>query len=1388
MLMSYSFCKNVFRFCVSSSVMLVVLWGGIAYSDVVINEFVASNREGLQDEDGAYPDWIELYNSGGTAVPLLGWSLTDDPGDPDRWTFPDVGIGSGQYLVVFASGKDRRPTGGGNLHTNFELDVSGEYLALYNAGGEPQTPSVFDPEYPQQAIDVSYGLYAGTDEFRYFDAPTPGAPNAGNSYADYAGPVEFSRSGGTFTDPLSLELTAAPGTVVRYTLDGSLPTETSPAYTTPITISTTTQVRAQASGADILPGPVVSQVYMALDSSIEGFESTLPLVVVDSFGLNIDDEDYGNRPFRPVLSVFVDTDEGTGRAAITDEADYAGYGAMHVRGQFSTGYEKKQYRFETQDEFGQDEDVPLLGFPSEADWILFAPFSDKTLMRNYMVYDSWWRGRMGRTGVRTKFVEMFLDREGDGIVSIDDYVGVYVFMEKVKRGASRVDIARLEPHHNSEPEITGGYIFRHDWDSDPGFWTGIYGDYLVYEEPEGDEITPEQAAWIKAYCDEFEEALSGPNFTDPDEGYAKYVDVGSFIDNQIMVEIGRNVDGYVLSTFFYKDRGGKITLGPVWDYSCSLGGAYYFETYLTQGWHYEDPAFPADNDYSFEWWRRMMEDPEYLLQLADRWFDLREEALATASLTEEIDDNVALLTDNGALDNPVERNFTLSRWLEDIPGNDLLSWDADPNYYDNDDARRESATYMDYVNWMKTWLEDRLGWMDWAIADEYGAAPPIFYVEGERLDTGGRVGSGDTLTMELPEGAFGTIFYTLDSSDPRVPGPPPEVAGTAIEYTGPITLTDTTHVRARIRDGDAWSARNRATFYTRDLRDALRVTEIMYHPAGGGAEFIELHNVGSNPEDISGVHFSEGIEFSFPVNTILQPGEYVVLVSSRDEAGFLSQYPGVAIGGMYELKLDNGGERIEVSNANGSVLISFTYDDDPPWPIETDGLGYSLVRVDLEGDPNDPASWRASRQVGGSPGEPESDVEAAFTANPASGSRPLTVAFTDESAGPVTSWSWDFGDGTASTEQNPSHTYYLAGDHTVTLSVSSPNGFDTETGVIHADEEVSVEADRYKTIVDDIKVTYNRGGCLAWHNELDDTLRIEVLEDGGTLNLTAGEEAATYWDSRCDVYIYAPDASIKKINLKGRPETQLYVCGQVGYVKNFVLKYGHVGDTLSYGPEVGLGSAALDPPKKILIKAGWSTAAVLGIGYPELRFDPEGAEGEVGTVEMKPKPFEMLVDDDDQDGGVDRAVVAGAEASVETKAAYSYERGDIKVLYSKPGCEAEYNSDDDILMIRISESDGDLTVKFGKDVYYYWDDYCDVYIDAPDASINTMILKGRPETTLYVCGEVASVNNFKLKHGSVGDTGHYGPDFGLVNTSLALPSKIKILWGWATAPVLGISY
>jgi hypothetical protein len=350
--------------------------------------------------------------------------------------------------------------------------------------------------------------------------------------------------------------------------------------------------------------------------------------------------------------------------------------------------------------------------------------------------------------------------------------------------------------------------------------------------------------------------------------------------------------------------------------------------------------------------------------------------------------------------------------------------------------------------------------------------------------------------------------------------------------------------------------------------------------------------------------------------------------------------------------------------------------------------------------------------------------------------------------------------------------------------------------VAAATASAATGAKGYKIIIGDIKVTYSKGGCYAFHNLDDDILTVEVWENDGTLNVTCGKNALTYWGPRCDIYIDGPDASIKTINLKGRPETQLHVCGQLDYVKNFKLKYGHVGDTLSYGAGVGLGSGAQDPPKNILIKSGYTRAALLGVEYPEFLSNLRRVEGVTVNVRLpvkvgKSKPFNQLSEEDDTDIDdeeyrLDERAFAEVEARVETKAAYTVDINGVKVRYSKPGCVAFANDTDDTLTIQITQSGGNLVVKCGPDAYAYWGECCDFYIDAPDASINNMILKGRPETQLHVCGEVGNVKNFKLKYGCVGDTDHYGEDFGLFQEEpIELPNKILIKWGWTTAPLLG---
>jgi len=216
------------------------------------------------------------------------------------------------------------------------------------------------------------------------------------------------------------------------------------------------------------------------------------------------------------------------------------------------------------------------------------------------------------------------------------------------------------------------------------------------------------------------------------------------------------------------------------------------------------------------------------------------------------------------------------------------------------------------------------------------------------------------------------LNHRVDSSDMLISA---TLEATLLEGGG-IPLAETTLVRARARLRGQWSAITEAVFHVFRPLDALRITEIMYHPLdeetvdGDAFEFIELKNTGGEILDLSGVAFTEGIRFAFPEGSVLGPGGFLLLVA--DYAAFQSRYPGVeAVFGVYDGKLSNSGERIVLADANGDALFDFTYGDAPPWPAAADGGGASLVPVDpaSPGDLNSPSYWCASAWLGGSPGE-----------------------------------------------------------------------------------------------------------------------------------------------------------------------------------------------------------------------------------------------------------------------------------------------------------------------------------------------------------------------------------------------------------------------------------
>jgi hypothetical protein len=410
------------------------------------------------------------------------------------------------------------------------------------------------------------------------------------------------------------------------------------------------------------------------------FTSNLPIVVLDTAGQFI------SRETRTVVRArFYSADKG--RASLENEPVYDGAATINLRGNTTLQLPKKSYTLHTIDQDGSQIKVPLLGLPAEEDWVLYAPFEDKSLIRDVLAYDL--ARRIGQYAPRTRYVELFL-RESDRPISMRDYAGVYVLVEKIKRGKDRVNIAKLEPDDQAEPEITGGYIIKRDHGGEGSRFRTRQGGPYTYVYPKAARITAQQKRWLSAYFNAFESALYGPDFADPRDGYAAFLDVDSFIDAHWLIEMSKNVDGFRYSAFITKDRGAKLKLGPPWDWNRSFGNANYYGGGQPHGWYYHNLR---PNEIS--WHVRLREDPEYARRCASRWRELRRSVFDPKNIHTRIDELAA------QLDEAQERNFR--RWP-------VLGRQITCNHY-------IGRSFEDEVRWLKKWITRRIEWIDNKVSD-----------------------------------------------------------------------------------------------------------------------------------------------------------------------------------------------------------------------------------------------------------------------------------------------------------------------------------------------------------------------------------------------------------------------------------------------------------------------------------------------------------------------------------------------------------------------------------------------------------------------------------------------------------------------------------------------
>jgi len=437
---------------------------------------------------------------------------------------------------------------------------------------------------------------------------------------------------------------------------------------------------------------VLTPIYVDDAKSVQFTSSNLPIFVINTNGQTIIDDQKINVNLGVIYN-----GEGV-RNNITDPFNhYNGKIGIEIRGSSSQMFPKKQYGVETRDASGNDLDVSLLGFPAESDWIFYAPYTDKSLMRNFLAYSL--ARTLGRYATRCKYFELVIN---------NDYKGIYILFEKIKRDKNRVNIKKIEPTDISGDALTGGYIIKIDkWTGEGN--DGWYSNFLPYLNawqrisyqyhiPKPEDIVSQQKAYIQNYMFNFESKMYATNFNNPDSGYSKMIDIPSFVDMFLINEMSKNVDGYRLSTYMYKDRNSvssKLVMGPIWDYNLAFGNADYYQGAVLTGWMLDylntDQGFlSSDGAVVPFWWRKIEYDTNFQNQVKTRWESIKTKGIDFNWFNSKIDSLVVYLNESQ------QRNF--QRW----PVLGVYVW---PNAY-------IGQTFTDEIFYLKSWIRDRLNWVN----------------------------------------------------------------------------------------------------------------------------------------------------------------------------------------------------------------------------------------------------------------------------------------------------------------------------------------------------------------------------------------------------------------------------------------------------------------------------------------------------------------------------------------------------------------------------------------------------------------------------------------------------------------------------------------------------
>jgi len=949
----------------------------LAQGELRLTEFLAANARNLRDENGDYPDWIEVHNAGAAPLNLEGWTLTDSTNQPGRWMFPSTNLAANAYLVVYASGKDRAVPGQ-PLHTSFSLNADGEYLALISPEGEIATE--FAPRFPPQLVDVSYGLRNGRQY--YFSPPTPNLPNQGG-YNDFVADTKFSVDRGFYEQSFQLAITTATaGATIVYTTNGTPPTLTfgvatnGSVYAGPLMVGGTTVLRAAAYKEGFQPSNVDTQTYIFLDDVLQQSPTGQPPPGwPSSWGANT--RDYGMDPdivnhpqYRdtirgdlkslPTFSIVMDLNDLFSSArGIYANAGQQGRAwerpcsvelvypdgtlgfqidcGIRIRGGFSrsSNNPKHAFRLFFREQYG----APKLRYPlfGDAGTDTFDAIDLRTFQnyswsfqgdsRGIFIRDQFNRDtqlEMGHQAERGEFYHLYLNGQ---------YWGLFNTCERPEASYAETYYGGQKEDYDVIKVEAGPYtIFATDGNLQA--WAQLYN-----------------LARSGLASDADYERVQGNH---PDgtrkPSYPNLVEVDNLIDYMLITLYGGNLDAPISNFLGNNSPNNWYGIRSRTD---EFGGFRFFihdaeHTLLNLNESRIGPYAAGDTSVTKsnpQWvWQKMWANPEFQVRSADRvhrhFFNggaLTPEAALARFRKRQAEIDRAVVGESARWGDAKRGTpFTREDWLREI------------NNVANNYLPRRSDIVLSQLR-------------------SRGLYPNVTAPSFNQH--GGAVPRGFLLSMTRPTG---TVYYTRDGSDPRLRGG--AVAPGARTYQAPMALDETTLVKARALVGGTWSALNEATFTLIQTYTNLLLTELMYHPAPEGEvdgdqfEFIELKNVNPFEIDLSGVRFTNGVRFAFPLGTKLGPGRFAVL--ARNATNFARRYPGVFLDGVYSGSLANGGERVTLVHAVGTPLFSVEYRDAAPWPETADGQGFSLVPIhpNMNEAPDDPAQWRASSRMGGSPG------------------------------------------------------------------------------------------------------------------------------------------------------------------------------------------------------------------------------------------------------------------------------------------------------------------------------------------------------------------------------------------------------------------------------------